>query len=578
MTCPNQSSRGDANAQFAAIHTAEWKWRVAHGPPDEDHPDYTAPKMPDVGEAQQQDSLARWQGVLAQLDRIDTEALSPARAIDYRVYRFQIETLIADQRFNTWQRPLSGDAAFWSDVQYAARVSRLDEASIRDYIALLHDIPRYFAENIANMRLGLARGFTLPQITVQGRDAGVANLLGITTLADDPLFAPLVAMPETIAPERQVALRQQAADAIARKVRPAHAELFRFLREEYIPGAQTSIAARDLPDGEAFYQAQVAKYTTTPMSPEEIHALGLEHVDLLRGQMMQAMKKTGFGGRMPEFLAYLRRDSQFYADEPQSLLNRARWIVSKIDDQIPAFFGRLPRRGFSILPVPDDVAPSFTGGRGGLGYFLINTYNLAARPLYALPALTLHEATPGHAFQMALAVENPGLPPFRRETPIAAYAEGWAVYCERLGEEMGIYETPYERFGMLSYQMWRAARLVVDTGLHAFGWSRCRAQQYLRDHTALSDHEIVTEVDRYIAWPAQALSYFVGALHFFHGRRRAENALGARFDIRAFHDAVLAIGPVPLDVLDAAVDDHVSGARRHLEGNAPPRPSGKGCD
>jgi uncharacterized protein (DUF885 family) len=348
-------------------------------------------------------------------------------------------------------------------------------------------------------------------------------------------------------------LRHEAAAIIAKSVRPAYGELLHFLLEEYIPRSQDSIAARDLPDGEAFYGAQIAKYTTRPMSPEQVHNLGLERMEAIRSEMESVIKEVHFSGGFGAFLKWLRRDPQFYATEPQELLSRAKWIAGQIETKLPDWFGRLAQEHFAVLPVPDDVAPFFTGGRGGRGYFLVNTYDLPSRPLFALPALTLHEAVPGHAFQMALAAEDPELPAFRRETPIAAYSEGWAVYCERLGEDMGIYQTPYERFGMLSYQMWRAARLVVDTGIHAFGWPRDKAQQILRDHTALSDHEIVTEVDRYIAWPGQALSYFVGAMRFCDARTQVERRLGHSFDIRAFHDAVLALGPVPLDVLETLI-------------------------
>jgi uncharacterized protein (DUF885 family) len=274
--------------------------------------------------------------------------------------------------------------------------------------------------------------------------------------------------------------------------------------------------------------------------------------------MLDVMKEVHFQGDFPAFLTFLRTDKQFYATTPLQLLKEAAYIAKQFDAKASTYFGHLPRARFAIEPVPDDIAPYFTGGRGGPGVFLVNTYDLPSRPLYSLRALTLHESAPGHAFQMPLADENKDQPEFRRKTYISAYGEGWALYCEKLGLEMGLYETPYDRFGMLSYQMWRAARLVVDTGLHAKGWSREQAQAFLRDNTALSNHEIETEVDRYIALPGQADSYYLGELAIVRARARAEKALGARFNIRAFHDAVLELGSVPLSVIDQRIDRFIA--------------------
>ena len=270
---------------------------------------------------------------------------------------------------------------------------------------------------------------------------------------------------------------------------------------------------------------------------------------------MEAVRKeVGFAGDLPAFLVSLRSDPRFYVTTPQGLLDHAAWICKTFDGKARDWFGRLPRARFTIRPVPDDQAPFYTAGRGGPGVYLLNTYDLPSRPLYALTALTLHESAPGHAFQMPLADETEGLPEFRRKGYISAYGEGWALYCERLGEEMGMYATPYDRFGMLSYQAWRAARLVVDTGIHAMDWSRERALAYLRDNTALPEREIGTEVDRYISWPGQSLSYYLGMQAILAARARANEALKSKFDIRAFHDTVLSLGSVPLPVLTRRVD------------------------
>lgn len=305
-----------------------------------------------------------------------------------------------------------------------------------------------------------------------------------------------------------------------------------------------------MPDGRAYYQAKIGEFVTRDLTAEQIHAIGLAEVAKIRGRMATVMAQVKWRGDLPSFLNHLRTDPQFYATTPQQLLDRAAWIAKTFDGKAATWFGRLPRSRFAIKPVPADVAPFYTSGRGGPGIYLVNTYDLPSRALYSLPALTLHESAPGHAFQMPLANELTDLPEYRRDTYISAFGEGWALYCEALGEDMGMYETPYEVFGMLSYQMWRAARLVVDTGIHAKGWSRERAQSFLRDNTALSNHEITTEVDRYIAWPGQALSYYMGEIAFLDARAKAEKALGEKFDIRAFHDAMLALGSVPLPLVD----------------------------
>jgi uncharacterized protein (DUF885 family) len=340
-----------------------------------------------------------------------------------------------------------------------------------------------------------------------------------------------------------------------------------FMRNDYMPHARTTLAAESLPDGKAYYQSKIVEFTTTSLSARQIHEIGLSEMAKIRAEMHEAMKAAHFDGDLPAFLRFLRTDPQFYARTPEELLMRAAWVAKKFDGKADQYFGYLPRRRFAIKPVPPDQAPYYTAGRGGPGVYLVNTWNLPARALYSLPALTLHESAPGHAFQMPVAMEQKGVPPFRRAY-ISAFGEGWALYAERLGSEMGIYETPYETFGMLSYQAWRAARLVVDTGIHARGWTREQAQAYMHDNTALSDHEIETEVDRYISWPGQALSYYLGEMAIMDARKKAQAALGPKFDIRAFHDTVLQLGSVPLPVLEARIDRFIA------EGGKSPYPAG----
>ncbi|MBD8530186.1 DUF885 family protein [Massilia sp. CFBP 13647] len=546
-----------ADARFAALHRAEWQWRVAQGlADDESERGQVDADFARVDAASQAVRLAYWEGVLRQLGALDPAALSAPQRIDYQVYRAQIAAFVEALRFREYEQPVNADSAFWTDVTYGARqpFARLED--YRNYLARLGKMPRYFAEQVENMRAGLARGFTPPRVTLQGRDAALASVAEAQP-EDTVFYTPFKTMPAAIPAAEQAALRAQAVSAIRTHVQPAYARVLAFVRNEYIPNARTALAAHSLPDGAAYYQSKIVEFTTTTLRADEIHRIGLAEMAKIRAEMMATIAKAGFQGDLPAFLRFLRTDPQFYAKTPDELLMRAAWIAKKFDARAGQYFGYLPRQRFAIRPVPPDQAPYYTAGRGGPGVYLVNTWNLPARALYSLPALTLHESAPGHAFQMPIALEQKGVAPFRRAY-ISAFGEGWALYTERLGTEMGIYETPYEEFGMLSYQAWRAARLVVDTGIHAMGWTREQAQAYLRENTALSSHEVTTEVDRYISWPGQALSYYLGQMAIMEARAKAEKALGSRFDIRAFHDTVLQLGSVPLPVLAARIDAFIA--------------------
>jgi uncharacterized protein (DUF885 family) len=495
--------------------------------------------------------------VLKRLDAIKPSALSSAERVNYAVYRAQIQAFHEAQRFREYEQPVNADSSFWTDMTYTARRSFKTREDYRVYLDQLRDMPRYFREQLANMRAGLARGFTPPRVTLAGRDAPLAAVAEAKSPQDTIYYAPFRSMPANISQEEQARLREEGAAAIRDFVQPAHAEVLAYVRSDYFPKARVALAAESLPDGKAYYQSKIVEYTTTSLSADEIHRIGLAEMAKIRTEMQQTMNQAGFKGDLPAFLAFLRSDPQFYAKTPEELLMRAAWIAKKFDGKADQYFGYLPRRRFAIVPVPPDQAPYYTSARGGPGMYLVNTYNLPSRALYSLPALTLHESAPGHAFQMPVALEQKGVPPFRKAY-ISAYGEGWALYSERLGTEMGIYETPFEVFGMLSYQAWRASRLVVDTGIHAKGWTREQAQAYMHDNTALSDHEIETEVDRYISWPGQALSYYLGQMSIMNARKKAEAALGPKFDIRAFHDTVLQLGSVPLPVLEARIDAFIA--------------------
>ncbi len=555
-----------ADARFAALHRAEWQWRIKQGLANEDSEGGRVdPDFARVDAASQAARLTHWQGVLRQLGGIDPAALTALARIDYQVYRAQIAAFVEALRFREYEQPVNADSAFWTDVTYGARQPFAKVEDYRNYVRRLGNLPRYFAEQVENMRAGLARGFTPPRVTLTGRDAAIASVVDARP-EDTVFFTPFKTMPAAIPAAEQAALRAQAIAAIETRVQPAYAATLAFVRQQYIPGARAALAAASLPDGAAYYQSKIVEFTTTTMNADEIHRIGLAEMAKIRAEMIETIAKSGFKGDLPAFLQFLRTDPQFYARNADELLMRAAWISKKFDAKAGQYFGYLPRQRFAIRPVPPDQAPYYTAGRGGPGIYLVNTYNLPSRALYSLPALTLHESAPGHAFQMPIALEQTGVPPFRRAY-ISAFGEGWALYTERLGTEMGIYETPYEVFGMLSYQAWRASRLVVDTGIHAKGWTRAQAQAYLRENTALSEHEVTTEVDRYISWPGQALSYYLGQMAIMEARAKAEKALGSRFDIRAFHDTVLQLGSMPLPVLGARIDRFIA------EGGKSPYPN-----
>jgi uncharacterized protein (DUF885 family) len=551
-----QPNRTPADARLRALYTEEWNWRrkemarVGDQPGDAGASD----RFPRVDAASQQARLAYWTKTLAALDSIPVGELSAEERVNAQIFRASIRALANDVRFRTYEAPFNSDTFFWTD--FTPRQGFATAERYRGYLARLRDVPRYFDEQIANMRAGLARGFTVPRVSVVGRDATIEPYVKGDT--SNPLYAPFTSMPPAIAAADQTALRAEATAVIRDVVAPAYDRLLTFIRTEYLPKANTTLAAVKMPDGDAYYQAMIEKFTTLTLTAKQIHDIGLKEVARIEAEMEATKQRAGFTGTMAEFFHFLRTDPQFYAKTPRELLSYSAYVAKQADWKLSETIGTLPRRRHGIRPVPDAIAPIFTGGRGGLEACLMNTYNLPARPLYTLAALTLHECTPGHSFQAALALEGPERPPFRRGTSFSAYGEGWGLYTEWLGTVMGIYETPYEDFGRLTYEMWRAARLVIDTGIHAYGWSREQAMDYLRSRAALSEHEITTEVERYIAWPGQALAYKLGELQIRRHRREAEEKLGRKFDQREFHDVILALGSVPLPVLEQRMDKFIA--------------------
>jgi len=547
-----------ADEQLRALYEAEYRWRQREfgQVPAEQGGWRDGPALPRVDAATQRDRLAYWDASLAALARIPADALSPEGRINAAVFSQIVQTLADDVRYRTYEAPLNSDTFFWSGLY--PRMGGFDtEQAYRDYLRRLSQLPRFFAEHQTNMRAGLARGYSVPRVALEGRERSIEAYLAAGE--NNPYWAPIAALPAQWPETLKSELQSQARSVIDAAVVPAYSELLRFMREDYLPHTRETLAARDLPDGDAFYQTQIRNFTTLDLTAEEIHAIGVAEVARIRAEMDAVRAASGFEGDMPAFLEFLRTDPQFYAKTPHELLAFTAWVAKRVDGQLAANLGFLPRRRFTILPVPDAIAPFYTGGRGGLESCLFNTYNLPSRPLYTLTALTLHECAPGHSLQAAIAREAPGeIPEFRANNYFSGYGEGWGLYTEWLGIEMGVYDTPYEHFGRLSYEMWRAARLVIDTGLHHYGWSRERAQAFLRENTALSEHELTTEIDRYISWPAQALSYKLGEMLIRRKRAEAEAALGEAFDKRYFHDTILGLRSVPLTVLEQELDRWVA--------------------
>ncbi len=537
-----------ADQQLKKIYDAEWIWRQAEfAEITEGQRSRAGDHFPGVAPADWQRRRAYWSGVIAAIDAIPVADLSPEERLNAAVLRESLRANVANIGWRTYEAPLNSDSYFWGEVKpYAALENAAD---YRRYIGRLRDVPRWFDANIANMRAGLKRGFTPPRVTLNGRDATIAAY--IVTGPANPLNDPFKTMPDSIPAADQAALRAEAAAVIDGQVVPAYQKLLAFMRTDYLPHTRTTIAAADLPDGKAFYQDQIREYATLDLTPAAIHEIGLKEVARIDADMRATIAQTGFKGSFADFLQFLRSDPQFYAKTPRELLGFSAYVAKRMDGKLKEVFTVLPRYRFTIMPVPDAIAPVYTSGRGGLQACLMNTYDLKSRPLYNLTALTLHECVPGHSNQAALALEAPGRPAFRRETYFSGYGEGWGLYSEWLGTKLGMYETPYEEFGRETFEMWRACRLVIDTGIHSMGWSRQQAIDYLASHTALARLDIEIEVDRYISWPGQSVAYKLGEMKIRELRARAQAELGTRFDQRPFHDRLLAMGSVPLPVMES---------------------------
>jgi len=513
----------------------------------------------------------RRQVILDSLKVLDRSPLTKEEKINAQILQDQLQNSVDLYRYKDHYLPISSESGFHAYIASIAKARFTSAQDYRDYIAKLRALPTYFAQQTHWLQQGLESGITPPKITLKGFEESISAF--IVPVKQSGYFKPFTQYPKHFTDTQKTALTQEGLELIQNTVLPLYQQFYDFMTMSYIPGARTSIATASLPDGEAFYENRVRYYTTLNMSSDQVHQLGLKEVKRIRAEMETIINEVGFKGTFAEFLHFLRTDPQFYPTSAEELLKEAAYIAKKADAMLPKYFGKLPRTPYGIQEVPAEIAPKYTTGRYSgsnrddePGYYWVNTYALDKRPLYEMEALTLHEAVPGHHLQISLNTELTSLPNFRRYSYISAFGEGWGLYSEYLGLEAGFYQDPYSNFGRLTYEMWRAARLVVDTGMHAKGWSRQQALDFMAGNTALSMHNVTTEIDRYISWPGQALSYKIGELTIKRLRAKAEDALSEEFDIRAFHDAILENGSVPMQVLEQQIDDFIS-TQKALKGS-----------
>ena len=524
-----------------------------------------AGQLDDVSSGYQMETAKGMGKILAKLKKIDRNRLSDENKINIDMSIDMIGDRIADIGFKEYQMPINSEGSF--HVNLARNLTNSQFRTSKDYdnyLNKLKQIPRVFDQHIANMREGMETGMTQPQSIIQHYPEFIDKYIPIN-VDESAFYKPFVSINKNISKEQASKYQSEAKEIIQSKIIPTYKGFKQFMVEEYIPGAKTDIGAYSLPDGKTYYQQQIKEYTTLNLTPKEINDIGWREVKRIRSEMEQVIKDVEFEGSFAEFLEFLRTDEQFYVNSADELLKEASYIAKKMDGKLPELFTKLPRQPYTVNPVPEQIAANYTTGRyvpapldsTRPGQYWVNTYGLDKRPLYNLEALTFHEAVPGHHLQGALSKELDHLPKFRRYNYISAYGEGWGLYCEKLAKEVGFYKDPYSEFGRLTYEMWRAMRLVVDTGMHAFGMSRDEAIKLMEENTALSKHNVRTEIDRYIGWPAQALSYKLGEIKIWELRANAEQKLGAKFDIRTFHDAILSQGSVPLNILEQIIDDYI---------------------
>ena len=553
---------GSAAKELHDLFEAEWERGLRENPVgatyigDHRYDD----RWPDVTTAALQASHEADRAALAALERIPAAQLTPADQLNRDLFRRQAQASLDAYAYGSQYTPLSQRSGLTSMHRLADVVVFRTTQDYEQWLARMNSLGGYVDQNIALMREGIRRGIVPPQVIMQRVPGQVAK-----QIVQDPTLSPFYEvfrkMPDSIPAGDRERLQAEARTAIAAKIVPAYQRLQQFIEQEYLPKSRSTVGLWDTPRGSQRYAELARFYTTTDLTPDQIHEIGLQEVARIRAEMLQVITRTGFAGSFDEFLTYLRTDPKFRYTDPQQLLMAYEAMAKRVDPLLPQYFGRLPRMPYGVRPIAEQVAPDTTtayyqgpamDGRRA-GYYYVNLYKPEERPKYEIPVLTIHEAVPGHHLQISLAQELGDLPKFRRDFEATAFVEGWALYSESLGEEMGFYEDPYDKFGQLTYQMWRAVRLVVDTGLHHKQWSRQQAIDYFKANAAKTELDIVNEIDRYIGNPGQALAYKIGELRIRQLRDEASRTLGDRFDLRAFHDVVLGSGAIPLDVLSANV-------------------------
>lgn len=525
-----------------------------------------------LGSCREEDFLRRYtfyQDVYAKLDAIDKLKLSDNDKTNLELLQYSTRDHLSEYKFKAYLNPILADEGFHTELAWMGSEVLSSKKEFENYISRLKDIPRYVEEQLALMRRGLELGICQPKAILKGYENTYQQHI-VSDPEKSVFWQPFLQKPFGINDAEWKKIKEEGRNAVEQYAVKGFRDIKIFFDKEYLPKTRTTIGVSSFPDGLAYYQDRADHFTSTDLPYEEIYRIGLAEVARIKKEMLDILKEVQFKGSMKEFIARLRTDPKFYATTPDQLLKEASFIAKKADGALPRFFGLLPRQPYGVEPVPAHLAPTYTAGRYAgapitskrAGFYWVNTYNLKSRPLYALEALTLHEAVPGHHLQIALTKELTNLPEFRRNLYVNAFGEGWGLYCEYLGTEMGFYKDPYSRFGKLTYEMWRACRLVLDVALHTKGWTREQAVAYLSENTALSLHEVNTEINRYISWPGQALAYKMGELKIKELRKKAEAVLKDKFDIREFHDLILSQGTVTLKIMEQMVDRYIAARQK----------------
>lgn len=556
-------AHGGPTEDFAALLEESWEWQLVENP-------VRASRLGDRRFNEQWADMsltaierrhAEQQAFLRRLRTIDSSQLSAADALNYDLFRRQIENTLDSHEFKNYLMPMSQRGGVQS-LETTAETLRLNNAKdYEDWLARMTQIEAVIEQTTARMEEGRKTGYMPPKILMER----IPNQLSSQLVEDpesSPFFKSFANMPDEIGSEDQERIKQLAIEVIEASIVPAYREFDHYFNDTYLPASRESIGASSLPNGEAFYEYRTRLYTTTQMTPDEIHRLGLNEVKRIRDEMQLIIDELEFAGSFDDFLNFLRTDPQFYYDTPEELFNGYLAVSKRIDPELVKLFGKLPRIPYGLRAIPDNIAPDTTtayynrpaadGSRPG--YYYVNLYRPEVRPKYEMEVLSIHEAVPGHHLQIALQMEMEEMPSFRKYSGFTAFSEGWGLYSESLGFEMGFYQDPYSHFGALTYDMWRAVRLVVDTGMHYKDWTRQQAIDFFKDNAAKTETDIVNEIDRYISWPGQALAYKIGQLQMLDLRKKAEQALGDDFDVKAFHDELLGAGAIPMEILETRMN------------------------